>query len=710
MKERLRGAARSVLLVCGIALVAWLVSSVGYRRVGSALYDAGPWLPVVVFMELGIVVTDVIATRCLLGGAARSVRTTTWVRATALAYAAGIVLPAGRAAAEAARATALAADVGLAHAASACSRVQTAALFGTALVSLAAGAATGSSSTTLALLLAGNAVLCAGLAVAVLSIARWKRLTRWLRARWGTRDERPAVAVDRIAVAKASLVCTLGRALQAVQYGVALGAVGGAATTRAALVAQGIHLVGATVGDVVPNQVGATEGAFDMFAAVLGFAREPARALSIALVVRAAQLALAGAAFVVATITFERQARADEPPAAASNRGGHDALDPERHELAGFPIVGGNTDIGVQFGAAATLTRFHDNLTPYLWNVDLMLSASLKSDSTGLRLVQQSHVLRLDAPHLLDDRLRIDVRGSFQRTVDAHYYGIGNATSAAPSNDTTGLGRRYQYLQEEARLRVIARVHTGTPFDLAFGGNVRFVSPQIYAGSKLAEDSAATTNRVRGAETAVLGGIAAGVMVDTRDTEFVTRRGYFYQLGAGYTVGTSGVAAYANTSAILSHYVPIGGPFVFAQRFVASFEVGRVPFYDQQQGGTFEPQNLLGGETGVRGVPQGRYAGLVKTIANMEIRSTLPRFVLFEQRLRFGTTAFFDAGRAWSDYSIDRARDGSKLGLKYGIGGGVFLQWGEAAIFRIEAAYSPDAAAENRGFPVGIYVADGLMF
>jgi hypothetical protein len=36
--------------------------------------------------------------------------------------------------------------------------------------------------------------------------------------------------------------------------------------------------------------------------------------------------------------------------------------------------------------------------------------------------------------------------------------------------------------------------------------------------------------------------------------------------------------------------------------------------------------------------------------------------------------------------------------------------WGQAAIFRLEIAYSPDAVAENPGFPFGIYVEDGVMF
>ena len=71
---------------------------------------------------------------------------------------------------------------------------------------------------------------------------------------------------------------------------------------------------------------------------------------------------------------------------------------------------------------------------------------------------------------------------------------------------------------------------------------------------------------------------------------------------------------------------------------------------------------------------------------------------------------FFDAGRVWSDYHAISPADGTSLGLKYGVGGGVFLQWGEAAIFRVEVAYSPDAESENPGFPLGIYVSDGLMF
>jgi hypothetical protein len=385
------------------------------------------------------------------------------------------------------------------------------------------------------------------------------------------------------------------------------------------------------------------------------------------------------------------------------------AVDPRRYELAGFPIVGGNSDIGVQFGAAATLTRFYDTTAPYLWNVDLLLSASLKDDSNGLRLVQQSHVLRLDAPDLWHSRLRTDIRGSFQRTINAGYFGLGNATG---STVLPGGSRRYQYLQEEARVRTIARLHTGTVVDVALGENLRTETPGVYAGSKLAEDLAGSNGaRVVGGQPAVLGGLSAGIIIDTRDSEFVTRRGLYYQLGALGTAGSAEGVRYGEVSAVLSHYAPLGRWLVFASRLVTSFQFGRVPFYDLMEGGVFEPQPLLGSEVGVRGVPEGRYGGPIKIIANSEIRATpFPRFNLFGQRIRIGTTAFFDAGRVWSQYSVIGPADGDHLGLKFGVGGGLFLQWGEAAIFRVEAAYSPDAESENPGLPIGIYVADGLMF
>ena len=413
--------------------------------------------------------------------------------------------------------------------------------------------------------------------------------------------------------------------------------------------------------------------------------------------------------FVVCVASFAALAalplRADEGevPSAEATR-------LRRYELAGFPILGGNSDIGVQFGGAATLTRFYDRAFPYLWNADLLLSASLK-DVNGIRLVQQSHVLRLDAPDLLDGRLRVDTRANFQHTINSGYYGIGNL---APVDPAKVGNKHYWYTNDESRLRVLARIHTGHLIDVALGTIFRYEAPELYYPSRLADDLAGphgSATTALGATSMFLAGIGAGIMMDTRDSEFVTRRGIFYQIGAGATVGSADAVGYGNASAVLSNYAPIGPLFVFASRFVASFQFGRVPFYDLAQAGTFEPQYLLGSESGVRGVPEGRYRGPVMMATNLEIRGTpFPRFRLFGERFRIGTTTFFDAGRTWSDYSVISPADGTLIGLRFGVGGGAFLQWGEAAIFRVEVAYSPDAVSENPNLPIGIYVADGMMF
>jgi len=119
---------------------------------------------------------------------------------------------------------------------------------------------------------------------------------------------------------------------------------------------------------------------------------------------------------------------------------------------------------------------------------------------------------------------------------------------------------------------------------------------------------------------------------------------------------------------------------------------------------------MPGGPSGIRGVPSGRYLGRIKAIGNIELRSLPIAFHFLGQSFHLGGDLFFDTGRIWLDYTFKNPLDGTGLGLKYGTGAGIYALWGQAALFRVEVAYSPDQVAENPGFPVGIYVEDGLMF
>ena len=77
------------------------------------------------------------------------------------------------------------------------------------------------------------------------------------------------------------------------------------------------------------------------------------------------------------------------------------------------------------------------------------------------------------------------------------YYGLGNAqrVDLAPPPGEPNIGKRYWYLQDEGRLRTIARFHTVTRLDVVVGGSLRYEAPkptrdQGYPPSQLAIDLA----------------------------------------------------------------------------------------------------------------------------------------------------------------------------------------------------------------------------
>jgi outer membrane protein assembly factor BamA len=388
----------------------------------------------------------------------------------------------------------------------------------------------------------------------------------------------------------------------------------------------------------------------------------------------------------------------------------------KRFELAGLPVIGGDSDIGVAFGAVATLSYFADGIQPYRWNMDLVLTASAKQGPTGLELAQQNYLWQLDVPKLLGGALRLNPEVSYNHTINYGYFGLGNASSGAPIATGPNPGRRYEWTDTFLQVRSLARVTLRGPWSAEFAVQYLYVDPNAYDGSLLQADSQKSSPNggpyIYGTRPLSKPSLAAGFAFDSRDDEIFPHAGFFDEVGVRYEQGIpfdEGVH-YAEAGAILRGYVPLVGPLVLAGRLVANLQVGNVPFYDLFQAGPFDQKEMPGGSAGIRGVPVGRYLGPIKLIGNIELRAMLLQFTLLGQRLSVGNDLFFDAGRVWSDYSFRSPLDGGGVGLKYGAGGGFYLLWGQAAMIRVEAGYSPDAVSENPNLPLGIYVEDGTMF
>jgi hypothetical protein len=405
---------------------------------------------------------------------------------------------------------------------------------------------------------------------------------------------------------------------------------------------------------------------------------------------------------------------APRPPSPQDDKPQHDYTT-ERLEPAGFPVLAGNTDIGFQFGGVGTLSYFKDGVKPYRWSMNLVLSWSVKGGPAGAEIAQQNYLWMMDVPEFLGPAVRVFPELAYSHTVNYGYFGFGNASSGTTPSHNPNPGRFHEWIQSYAQVRPLARIHVRGPLYVELMGQYLHISPQVYADSLLAQNlsmPAPGQPTLYGATALSLPSIAGGLLWDSRDDEIFPRSGMFNEVGvrALQAFPLDADVRYIEAGAIVRGYIPLPGQAVLAGRLVANFQAGHVPFYDLFQAGPFDQKEMPGGSAGIRGVPVGRYLGPIKVVGNAELRVMLVKFTVGGQRFTLGNDFFFDTGRVWSNYSFHSPLDGSGIGLKYGVGGGIYVLWGQAAMLRLEAAYSPDAVSENPSLPIGIYVEDGTMF
>jgi hypothetical protein len=313
--ESIKNALRWVLLAGGIAFIAYLIHKEGAKAVLEALVSAGPYIPIIILFEAAILATDTAAFAAILGPEKRKpISIKGWLRSSCVSFICLALLPAGRTASEVARATVISQYTGAFRSAAAGTELQAAALIADALISGAVGlgiyAMVGSQG-KLAWMLGGNFLLAGFLGLGLFMLLHHHGFATWVKRKFPriAKNASEEVATPRFYGIVPSAWSFFGRWLQVAQYGVAVLAVGGALSVRGAFVGHGIHMVGATVGAAVPNQVGVVDGVYVAFADVLGFAGAPAKALSVALVLRASQLLFAAVCMVVATVTREAPAQ-----------------------------------------------------------------------------------------------------------------------------------------------------------------------------------------------------------------------------------------------------------------------------------------------------------------------------------------------------------------------------------------------------------------
>ncbi|MEZ4448478.1 MAG: BamA/TamA family outer membrane protein [Nannocystaceae bacterium] len=409
---------------------------------------------------------------------------------------------------------------------------------------------------------------------------------------------------------------------------------------------------------------------------------------------------------------------------------------PDRLEFGGLPATNYDSDLGVGFGAIATLAKFFPGYRPYRWRLEALIYATAKrAPGKGVEVPFHDDYVTADIPGLANNSLRIYARVGFKKFSTTGYYGLGNGTLATKpweafdpeaEADAYKAARRYNQYDRtfpgfdfNARIKAWDRSVPAHRRRLEVFVGTSFVYNLIrtYPGSKLEEDIAAAAqdtpeghvlaNLLLGTNDHALLKLNLGLLWDTRDHEYAPTRGTFTELSTRVSPGVQDQLYHAGFNLNTSWYQSLAGRYlVLAVRVVGDVIVGNAPFYELARYGAFIVRDGPGGSWSLRGVPRQRFYGKSKALANIELRSEFLPFHIRSQRFILGAIAFLDTGRVWADVKRTEIAgmniDGG--GMAVGVGGGLRLRWGETFIVRVDPSYS----LTEQNF--GVYIDVGHIF
>lgn len=302
---------RVVLAFLGVALALAVPMRLGFAEVYASLKPALPVLPLCVLCELGRVVCEAFATRLALG---RRVPWGVMTLAHLGAYAAITVFPAPRPAAEALKTTVLGEHVGIPESASAGATLQAATFFSVGSMCFLAAFFTWG--TPLSWVLLGNTTLLYTLGTLLRVVMRSGRAAAWFKKKWPKRHNE----IDRLhAVARTGHVLALGPSacllaslfIKVLEQVFITKAMGGTPTLAGSVANEGVRLIGASIGVLVPGQMGVREAVFAFSAESLG--TTAAHATAISLFTHAIELSLAFIGFA-ALLVFRIKPKVNGAP------------------------------------------------------------------------------------------------------------------------------------------------------------------------------------------------------------------------------------------------------------------------------------------------------------------------------------------------------------------------------------------------------------
>jgi hypothetical protein len=373
-------------------------------------------------------------------------------------------------------------------------------------------------------------------------------------------------------------------------------------------------------------------------------------------------------------------------------------------EFAALPIFGGDSDVGIGGGAITSLARVRPDLEPYLWRLEAVGTSTLKRTDGDWDVRYADVYLMLSLPHVIPERLGLSLRASYTQETDLSYYGLGNAAAVDGSSDDPD----YDFDWTHPKVDASAEIQLASAFELVLGAAYTRNQIRAPADGKLLLDSRSESAELRYLTRVVpefdVLTLSSGLNWDTRDDEVSPERGHYHSLRFDYapSLGQRVPYRWMRTNLALRQYVRL-----VPQRLVAGIRLlgdallGQPPFYELAR---YDSTFAVGGTRGMRGVAAPGYYGMLKLIANFELRARLFSLEIRDKRYELGVVGFTDVGRVFASWGELSELDGSGLGLKASFGAGLRIRAGKSFVLRTDFAVFPGEGS------TGAYLTAGHMF
>ena len=218
----------------------------------------------------------------------------------------------------------------------------------------------------------------------------------------------------------------------------------------------------------------------------------------------------------------------------------------QKTETTILPLAGGDSDIGIGGGFLSSVARLDKDYKPYVWRVESVALITFKNSPTGgIDIPFQDYFLKLTMPHLVPNRLRFELRPSFNWLSTIKYYGLGNNSSFQPQPSDQQSPRFYEYGRINPAIRSSVRLAVTRGVSLLVGAAYTQNWLEVPSDSKLADDmrngSAAVKSLLGDTRPHGVLQFEYGVSLDRRDNEISTKRGMFHEATVRLSPGGSGL-------------------------------------------------------------------------------------------------------------------------------------------------------------------------